>query len=892
MIGRTLAHYRIVDRVGAGGMAEVWRAVDTALGREVAIKVLPEAFATDPERRARFEREAKLLASLNHPGIATVHGLHAADGVHFLAMELVPGEDLAQRLARGRLPIETALAIAREITDALGAAHARGVIHRDLKPANIIITPEGHVKVLDFGLAKALDADTGTTSAPDQSPTMTSAGTVAGMILGTAAYMSPEQARGRPADRRADIWAFGCVLYEMLAGSTPFEGSTVSDTLAAILRAEPDWTALPAGVPPAARRLLRRCLEKNSDHRLHDILDARLEIDEARAGDKDAALAPPARRGAGRLIPWGIAAVLAAVTVATLVAPGRRRAPQSSDRLHVAIVLPQNLDLVDAGGLGVLAISPDVKRLVFAARRDDTVRLYLRALDSPDVVEMPGTEGASTPFFSPDGHWVGFFSGSSLKKIAVQGGVPVVLCEAPSPRGATWITDDAIVFAPTYTSGLAVVSAAGGEPKAVTTPNAARNERTHRWPMALPGGKSVLFTIGTLDKPGDYEDAVIAVADLASGAIHPLAEGASMAWFAPPGDLIYSREGTLVAVPFDAGGVRTTGSPTTILKGIAGDRTSGLVNCALAADGTLAYVPGATLGSTGTLAWVDRNGRVEAVPAEPALYRNLRLSPDGKRLALNIGEGAGDSDAWIYDFDRNALTRLTFDKSTFRPSWTPDGKRLVYASTSGGKEGIAWKAADGSQESQLFFRQTGIYASAPEEWVPGRSELVFTRLGGKGGADLMSIVPGETESKPVLDGPHAEGGATFSPDGKWMAYCSDESGQLEVYVRPYPGPGGKWQISTNGGRGPCWSRDGHEVFYTLGQKMMVVAVTTTPTFSPSSPRQLFEFQFENLIGTERDYDVSPDGRRFVFVRPLRERRREIDLVLGFTRSMRSASTPR
>jgi serine/threonine-protein kinase len=661
----------------------------------------------------------------------------------------------------------------------------------------------------------------------------------------------------------------------------------VSDVLAAVLRGEPDWAALPPATPGAVRRVLRRCLEKDPERRLHDMADARLEMNDVRAATDVDPQGATARPLAGRFLPWAVAAILGVVAALGWSGLWTRRAPQTRDLLHAAVMLPEDLDLSEgAPGVQILAISADAKRLVFAARREDMIQLYLRSLDSPDVVEIPGTVGAAMPFFSPDGTWIAFFVGGKLKKVAVQGGTPISLCDAPSPRGGTWIDDDTILLSPTFTSGLAVVSAAGGEPKLLTKPDPAKNERSHRWPTILPGRKAALFTIGTLDKPGDYEDAVIAVADLASGQSHTVVEGASMALFAPPDHLIYSRGGALFSVPFDPVGRRVTGSPATVLQGVAGDRSSGMVHFALAADGTLAYMPTGKGTRDGKLAWADREGRVEDLPSEPRLYRNLRLSPDGKRLALNIGPGPGDNDTWIYDFDRNALTRFTFDQASYHPLWTLDGRRIVFAATTGGHEGVAWKAADGSEERRMILSQSGIYTPAVCAWVPGHNELVFSRLGGHGGSDLLSIIPGETEAKTVLDTPYLEGGATFSPDGKWMAYCSNESGRLEIYVCAYPPTAGKWQISTSGGRGPCWSHDGREIFYTLGRKMMAVEVATIPTFAPGRPRQLFEFPFDRFIGAERDYDVTPDGRSFIFVRPQSPAPRQIDLVLGLSMKRR------
>jgi serine/threonine-protein kinase len=575
-----LAHYRLVEKLGEGGMGVVWKAVDTQLERDVAIKILPESFATDAERAARFEREAKLLASLNHPNIATIYGLHESNtstgSVRFIAMELVPGEDLKLRLIRNAMTVNEALEAARQIAEALEAAHEHGVIHRDLKPANVKLTEDGTVKVLDFGLAKELAPDPRKPgSDPSLSPTLTSAGTTAGVILGTAAYMSPEQARGKPVDTRSDIWAFGCLLYEMLSGRQAFGGETISDSLAAVLRGQPDWDALPAETPAAIRRLVRRCLEKDPIQRLRHIGDGRIEIDSSESEPLPAA----ARMARSARLAWILTSIFALIAIGVVglewIGPfGTKREP-----LHVTLTVPPELELITGTREETIcAIAPDGKRVAFTARLGDTVRLYLRSLDSSQVVEVPESGDAGCPFFSPDGQWVAFFSGDKLRKASVQGGTPVVLADAQTNRGGSWGTDGNILFAPSFTAGLFSVSAAGGEPQAVTTPDASRNERTHRWPDVLPGGKAVVFTIGVLDSPSDYEDAVIAVADLESGEIRTLIEGGSMARYSSTGHLVYSREGSLLSVPFDVRRLEVTGPPTRVLDGVAGNRTSGAVH--------------------------------------------------------------------------------------------------------------------------------------------------------------------------------------------------------------------------------------------------------------------------------------------------------------------------
>jgi serine/threonine-protein kinase len=862
-------------------MGVVWKALDTKLEREVAIKVLPEAFSEDQERLIRFEREAKTLAALNHPSIAAIHGLEESQGIQFLVMELVPGETVAQRLAGGSIPVEETITLCHRITQALEVAHDKGIIHRDLKPGNVMITPDGKAKILDFGLAKALIKEP-VSGDPALSPTITSAGTRDGVILGTAAYMSPEQARGKPAGQQSDIWAFGCLFYEMLSGMKAFGGETISDSLAAILRAEPDWNALPEETPSAVRRLLRRCLEKEPARRLHHIGDGRIEI-EAAEGESSPELTAFGWATRRARLPWILTSMFALIAIVVVGLSWIIPQKAAPDALHVAVTLPPELDLMSGGKEETIcAISPDGERIAFTARRNDTVRLYLRSLDSQQVVEVSDSGDAGHPFFSPDGQWVAFFSRDKLRKVSVRGGTPVVLADAPSNRGGSWGPGDTIVFSPAFATGLFSISAEGGEPRAITTPDASRNERTHRWPDILPGSKAVVFTIGTLDKPSDYEDATIAVADLESGEIRVLIEGGSMARYSPTGHLVYSRERSLLAVPFDEQRLRITGPPTQVLEGVASNRTSGAVHFDLDHEGSLLYVPMGAQAGTRPLGWVDREGRWEEITEVGQMQLAPRISPDGSRMAMCISSGLGDGDIWIYDFNRSTNTRFTFNRSNLAPLWTPDGKRLVYGTTLGGSEGLVWKAVDGSDAGQTIVRDSSEYGAVPQAWLPDRNGIVYMRLGGRGGSDLMTAAVGG-EPEPLLAGPGSEGSLTFSPDGKWMAYGSDESGRYEVYVQPFPGPGGKWQLTTEGGKGPIWSRDGKEIFYTNGLRMMVVEVKTNPDFVPSKPRELFRFEFFRTPGPWTDYAVAPDGKRFLMVRrpPDHLQSRHLNLVTDF-----------
>ena len=694
MTGKTLGHYQVTGKLGAGGMGEVYRATDTRLGRDVALKVLPEAFARDPERLARFEREARVLAQLNHPNIAAIYGFEHVDGVPFLVLEYVPGQTLAEMIAAVPLAPETLLQICSEVGYALEEAHSKAVVHRDLKPANIKITPEGKIKVLDFGLAKAF-ADESAGGDPAQSPTLSVGATRVGTLLGTAAYMSPEQARGQPLDRRTDIWSLGCVLYEMLAGKRAFSGASITDVVAAVVRAEPDWTALPASTPAAMRALLRRCLEKDPRRRLQHIGDARILLEELEEPAPALSPARPAAPWPRRVLPWALALLMA---VAAALAWWRATRPQPGPvtRTQVTLSPTDRLVLADAP---CLALSPDGTRLVYTARRAGRAQLFLRRMDRFEAAPIAGTEGTEGPFFSPDGEWVGFFAGGKLKKAALSGGAPVALCDAQDSRGAAWGADDVIVFTPSGAlgAGLMRVSASGGAPQALTTPDAKQGESGHRWPEILPGGKALLFSVWT---GGSFEEARIAVLRLDTGERKTLLEGGTNPRYAAGGSgggyLIFARAGGLLAAPFDAAQLRLTGPPVPVLSGLITNARTGAAQFTLSATGSLAYVPGSADSGETSLVWVDRKGQVAPLTAAHRTYTNPRLSPDGRRLAVTP-LAAGGRHVWVLDLARNTAARLTFEGNTnSSPAWSPDGRRIVFRSNQAGADNLYWKPADGS----------------------------------------------------------------------------------------------------------------------------------------------------------------------------------------------------
>jgi hypothetical protein len=702
--GTRLGPYEIVSALGAGGMGEVYRARDTKLNRDVALKVISDTFALDPDRLARFRREAQVLASLNHPHIAAIHGFEDSGDTHALVLELVEGETLADQIARGAIPLDEALPIARQIAEALEAAHDQGIIHRDLKPANIKITPDGNVKVLDFGLAKLTEGG-GPGRAGElhltQSPTITNPAqmTGVGVILGTAAYMAPEQAKGQAADKRADVWAFGAVVFEMLTGQRLFTGETISDTLASVLKNEPNWGTLPEATPTAVRRLLRRCLEKDRKRRLDSAADAGLEIEEAltapSATDRAAGQPGAALRSAwARALPWAVVGALAAGLVVVLVlwAPWRAAAPPHVTRTAIATSGPAVLTI--NGFNGDLALSPDGTHVVYVG--NNGTQLFVRALDALEPVAIATGGAVQGPFVSPDGQGVGFFDGTTLRKVAITGGPPITLTSVNGlPTGATWALDDTIIFATTsVATGLQRVSAAGGTPEVLTRPDHAHGEGSHLWPEILPGGRALLFTITS--QTGGLETAQVAVRDLRTGTQKVLLRGGSHGHYVASGHLVYVAAGTLRAIPFDLARLVTQGTAVPVLPRLA-TTSFGAGDFAVAADGTLVYVdaPGSLAPNARTLVWVDRMGKEESVAAPPRAYQHPRLSPDGTRVALSSIDQ--ENDLWIWDLGRATLTRMTFDAGLDQfPVWTPDGRRIVFSSARSGQLNLWWQAADGT----------------------------------------------------------------------------------------------------------------------------------------------------------------------------------------------------
>ena len=854
-----LGTYEITRHIGSGGMGDVYQAHDSKLGRDVAIKVLPEQFARDPERLARFQREARMLAALNHPNIAAIYGLEESGGIHYLVMELVPGQTLRERTAGERpLPVEEALAIARQIAEALEAAHEKNIIHRDLKPANVKVTPASRVKVLDFGLAKAFAGDTAADDASN-SPTLSALPTQHGIIMGTPAYMSPEQARAKTVTKSTDIWAFGCLLYELLTGRAAFRGQDVTEILAAVVMKDPDWSRLPEATPPTMQTLLRHCLRKDPRQRLQDATDVRIQIEDAltapSADATKAAAAKGIRALRRRWLAFALSFAVLGAAVAGLAVWQWRPAPASPPLpvSRFSITLPEGQRLA-AANLPPLAFSPDGTHLAYAGIRNGVQQLYVRAMDSLEANPIAGTEGADAPFFSPDGQWIGFFASGKLKKVSITGGIPLTLCDSGGVAGASWGLDDTIVFSPSFGSGFMRVSAAGGEPQVLTTLDRARGEVSHRYPQFLPGGRALLFTIFTGE---GFDDANLAVLRFDTGERHTVIHGGHTGRYMPTGHLVYCQAGNLLAVPFDPVRLEAaSAAPVAIVERLRLSSGTAGAEFSVSATGTLAYVP-ASGSDERNLVWVDRNGKIQALPAPPRAYMTPRLSPDGQQVTIWSTEAV----VLIYDLPRGTLTRAVPEGTSSFPIWTPDGKRLTYRAARAGTRNLFWKAADGTGAEERL--TIGENPQAPGSWSPDGQVLAFYDASPSSGQDIWLLRLSDRKQQPLLQTPFIERDPQFSPDGRWLAYRSDESGRNEIYVQPYPGPGGRSQVSIEGGTEPVWNPNGRELFYRNGDKLMAVDITTQPTFSAGQPKLLFEGSYLLALGYAPGYDVSPDGQRFL-----------------------------
>ena len=863
MIGQTIAHYRVTAKLGAGGMGEVYRATDSKLGRDVALKVLPEAFAQDAQRMARFQREAQLLASLNHPHIAAIYGLEHQDKIQALAMELVEGPTLAERIAQGALPLDEALPIARQIAEALEYAHEKGIIHRDLKPANIKLTPDGKVKVLDFGLAKALEGDTARMDASN-SPTISMAATKMGVILGTAAYMSPEQAKGKTVDRRADIWAFGVVLFEMLTGRQMFAGETATDIMAAVVRAEPDWTMLPVGVPRRIRELLRRCLTKDEKRRLRDIGDARLDLEESAAGPIAEFAETKAAAGRWRwafVFPWVLAAALGALLLVT-----QWKQPEPSRGVS-RFTLNIRADLT---GGRAFSISPDGRTIAFVGEESGLAQLYIRRLDQIESQPVRGATLVRSHFFSPDGKWIGFTTADrKVKKVSVVDGTLLTLGDMPLAVSGSWGVDDRIVLAGIGT-GLSEISASGGTAHPLTTLAPDKGEAGHLWPLILPKGNAVLFTRW----PKEGSEGTIEALTFKTGQRKVVIQDGSCAVYSPTGHLLFLRGGALLAAPFDADRLEVTGPVTKVLDEVFFGQ-DGAVKLALSDTGVLVYVTK----RQAKLVWVDQDGKEKILTEASRGFSSVRLSPDERRLVTT-----DSGQLWIMDLARESYSRFAQPVAGLPfPAWTPKGERIAYTSGTD----IVWQRSDGSGSPEVLVSEPPVWKSVLS-FSPDGTALAFVAINAKTGGDIFILsLDGKREIRPFLNSPAFEGGGQFSPSGRYLAYVSDETGQREIYVTSYPNPGSKWQVSTDGGTHPLWSGDGRRLYYRIGDRMMVADIAEAGGFSAFKPRLLFAGNYAyGLNLTIPNYSATRDGKRFLMIRDETTVRGGIQIVQNWFEELR------
>ena len=872
MRGESLAHYTIGDKLGEGGMGAVYRAVDGKLGREVAIKVLPEMLVGDEERLARFQREARMLASLNHPNIAAIYGIEEADGKPFLVLELVEGETLEERINKGPMPVAEVLTVAAQIATALEAAHGQGIIHRDLKPANVKLDPSGAVKVLDFGLAKAWEPSAASGSGAHlltASPTLTQNMTAAGVLLGTAGYMSPEQARGAEVDKRSDIWAFGGVLLEMLTGRRAFPGDTVTDVIASLVAREPEWEALPADTPRAMRRLLHRCLEKEADQRLHDIADARIEIEETRkaleSGTLEVEEVPAGRRAGRERLLMGIAAL------AVLMALGfgwmaLQRPVDQAPVIRALVAPPEGMSFRTApNGPGTVTVSPDGRSLAFAAANaEGEFQLWVRELDELEPRPVQGSEEARYPFWSEDGRYLAFFDEDKLRKIEATGGPALHMADAPNGKGGDWNEDGIVLFAPSHNSGIFKVSAAGGQAVEVTEIDREAGENSHRHPRFLPDGRHFVYlarlaTTSTDDEVGARMYLGLLDSDLKV----PLFESSHQAEVAAD-HLWYVIEDTLMALPFDFEALDVAGEPFPVAEGVLAHSGAAFAYFSVNDSGVLAYHTGTAEGASSKLVWRDRDGREIGGLGDAASYFDVALSNDGSKAVAGIEDDAsGALDLWIFDVERGVKTRFTFNPDEDQnPVWSPDDRRVAFASSHGGVRSVYVKTLGGAAEEELLYAHEGedVY---PDAWSPDGRFMVLAVTKGTGDFNLWLLpLDGEGTAEPLIETEFLEVWAEISSDGRWLAYMSDESGQNEIYVTPFPEVGRKWQVSSGGGEQPLWGDDGRRLwFHNNGVLFEAEVDGSGDSFNIGAIEEMFDTDRRPIL--QEAYSITGDGERIL-----------------------------
>ncbi|MEX2117624.1 MAG: protein kinase [Bacteroidota bacterium] len=863
MIGQTVSHYKILEKLGEGGMGVVYKAQDTKLDRLVALKFLPEHVSVGSADLERFTQEAKAAAGLNHPNICTIHGIEEADNKNFIVMEFVDGQMLQEK--KSALSLKQALDIGIQIAEGLSAAHEKGIVHRDIKPENIMIRKDGRVQIMDFGLAKLRGA---------------SRLTKEGSTVGTAGYMSPEQVQGQETDHRSDIFSLGVLLYEMLSGQPPFKGMHETAIAYEVVNVDsPPMSTLKPEISPELDTIVLECLEKDINERAQSAKQVAIDLNRFKRTSSRSRMSrtmparmipgtsQPAQLGQSfglsffwRNLPWVITAVVILCTLGwILLFRQEDGSDQAVNRMNIsAINSPSQLIL--HSDVPCLSISPNGHLLVYTLSEAGSSQLYIRSLDSYEVHPIRGTTNGTSPFFSPDGQWIGFVADGRIKKVPAAGGTVETLCDAQGFRGAAWGFDNRIYFSPGFSSGLMSVSAMGGEPIVFSTLDSARGERTHRWPQVLPGGKWILFTVGNQNNPNSYSDAVFMVQSVETGERRELNVRGEMAQYVEPGYLIVARNGSLLAAPFSLDDFRTTKSLANVIDGISGDPGSGVLDFSISQDGQLLYLPG-TLNHDLTLVWVTREGIVTPLRLQPQPFNTPRFSPDGTKLAVSLGIVAGDNDIWIYDLKKETFNRLTFSKTVSTPIWSVDGSKLYYASSV--PQGIMVQPADGSSQGLLVLEST--LPSFPVSLSPNGKQLSISPLGGSG-IQVMDLQKGSEPASLISSTLYVYGG-TFSPDGRYIAYGSNETGVLEIFVSTFPDLKGKWQVSLGGGITPAWAPGGKEIYYvsTVG-KMMAVAIKTSPVFSAGPPQELFDasqMSFPNNPVT--NYDISPDGKRFIMI---------------------------
>jgi len=899
LVGQKIGNFEIAEMIGRGGMGVVYLAHDTNLKRSVAIKSIPAALGADSTARTRFRREAELLASLNHPNIAVIHEIIEEEKSGYLVLEYVPGQTLAERIAKGPLKLQEALTIALQIAEAVAAAHEHDVIHRDLKPGNIKLTPDGRVRVLDFGLAKAVGGEL------SEKPTTV---TQPGRLMGTPAYMSPEQACGKSTDRRTDIWSFGCVLYEMLTGHLPFEGETATDMLARIIEREPDWELLSQETPANIRTLLRRCLEKDPRQRLQHIGDAVIEIRETLSPPSTA---PPtvtltgleaATRSKPQTMVIIIAVALVCILGAIAVLWGSwRTSPLPSPQpTRFVINVSQGESIAGtayeptAAVGSAVALSPDGTRLAYIVRRGDTSYLCLRSLQDFDAKTIQGTEDAEAPFFSPKGNWIGFFAEGELKKVSLLGGAPQTICEVQRAREGCWLEDNTIVFADEQKYGLWQVPASGGEPRRLTDPlRFLRGERehSHLFPHILPQGKGVLFTISS---PGQSS---IAIFSFEMGQPETLIEPGSCAHYVQTGHLIYSLAGDLIAVPFDLNAMKVTGPSVRVVEGVMSFGWLEGAHFSMSRNGSLVYIPGSAAKMNNRIVRVDRTGKIEALPFPLGHYQSPRIAPDGERLL--VVEYEPIPHVWVCELEKGARRDFTdYRGDTYWAIWSPDGKQILFNSSLGGETmDLYVKPADGSAQEKRLTESTDELHLVPKSWADDGRTLIITRAGDPNTGFDIKKLPYDAAGapQPVISTRSNEFHPVISPSGRWLAYASDESGRAEIYIKPYPGPGGAIAVTTDGGREPVWDPSERELYYRddTGDKLFKVSILTEPTVRVGSPELLFEGRFfASSFLWGRNYDISPQGDFFILIEEGETQpATQINLVLNLSEELKRLVPP-